>query len=232
MEKEDLKEYIESGDYFKDARNWYNWKYILPMTHRVWLFYIFLLSFIMLITLGVNINNLLPIKQKLTYAINVSSDVEKGETKAKVLEMDKLYGTPTRFIANNLLANYVMKREEFNYEELDGQVEYVQKNSSRLTFKRFYNYMNVNNPESPVMRYQQYATRKIQITDMKFITDTNVVVSFNSVAKDSSNKAFENLKWEANIRFDMGEVGKRLNSGSKFKFIVTDYNLKLLGEAR
>jgi hypothetical protein len=45
---------------------------------------------------------------------------------------------------------------------------------------------------------------------MKFITDTNVVVSFNSVAKDSSNKASENLKWEANIRFDMGEVGKRL----------------------
>jgi hypothetical protein len=40
------------------------------------------------------------------------------------------------------------------------------------------------------------------------------------------------LNWSAKITFEMGEFGKRLPTGSQFKFTVNDYNLKLLGEAK
>ncbi len=29
-----IQEYIKSGEYFIDARKWYNFKYILPLSHR------------------------------------------------------------------------------------------------------------------------------------------------------------------------------------------------------
>lgn len=232
MEKDNIKEYIESKEYFRDARNWYNWKYILPMTHRVWLFYVAIAVGTILFTLAININKLLPIRQKLTYAINVVSDIREGETQAQVFEMQDTEGTnaPFRFIATKLVRNYVESREDFDYSKIRKQFEYIRASSTRLVFKRFYNYMSVNNPDSPVMRYQQVATRKINVNDIKFLSDRRVLVNFTSTAKDSVGKQFENLRWQAQMSFNMGDVGKRVPTGTKFKFVVTDYKLKLLGE--
>jgi len=232
MEKENLKEYIESKEYFRDARLWYNWKYMLPMSHRVWFFYAALTTSLILISLAINVNKLLPIKQKLTYAIKVISDIREGETQAQVIEMNGFTGpdAPFKFIASNLIRNYITSREDFDYSMLKQQFQYIKATSTRLVFRRYYNYMSVNNPESPVMRYQQYATRKININSIKFTTDRHAIITFTSSAKDSNGNKFENLKWEANLSFNMGQVGKRSPTGTEFKFLVTDYKLKLLGE--
>lgn len=234
MEKENLKEYIESKEYFKDARGWYNWKYMLPMSHRVWFFYAALATGLILFSLVININKLLPIKQRLTYGINVVSDIREGETQAQIIEMKgfKGVGAPNKFIAHNLLKNYILSREEFDYKRLKQQFNYIRATSTRLVFKRYYNYMSVNNPDSPVMRYQQYAIRKININDIEFLSDRKASVKFISTAKDSSGKYFENLLWEAIVSYNMGEVGKRVASGTNFKFVVTEYKLKLLGEVK
>jgi type IV secretion system protein VirB8 len=233
MERKGLKEHIESGDYFKGAREWYNYKYLLPFTHKVWLSYATMLLVLMLLALTININKLLPIKQKLTYAINVSTNIGVGEANARIEDMrGEAKITPTRFIASNLLGSYVMNRENFNYSNLSKQFQYMQNTSTRLVYRRFYNYMSVNNPDSPVMRYQQYAKRNITISKIDFVSDNEAIVYFNSIAKDSSGEMFENLNWSAKITFEMGEFGKRLPTGSQFKFTVNDYNLKLLGEAK
>ena len=232
MEKDNIKEYIETKEYFSDARNWYNWKYMLPLSHRVWLFCTTFATGLVFLALIININKLLPIKQKLTYGINVVSNIREGETQAQVIEMKGFEGTsaPHKFIASNLINNYVESREDFDYSQIKKQFEYIRATSTRLVFKRYYNYMSVNNPDSPVMRYQQYATRKININGIKFLSDRRVVIKFNSLAKDINGKQFENHLWEAHVSFNMGEVGKRVPTGTKFKFVVTDYKLKLLGE--
>jgi type IV secretion system protein VirB8 len=233
MDRKGLKEHIESRDYFKSAREWYNYKYLLPFTHRVWLSYATMLLALMLVALSININKLLPIRQQLTYAINVSSSDGVGEANARIEDMkDGEQITSTRFIARNLLGSYVMNRENFNYSNLSKQFQYMQNTSTRLVYRRFYNYMSVNNPDSPVMRYQQYAKRNITISRIDFVSDNEATVYFNSLAKDSSGELFENLNWSAKITFEMGEFGKRLPTGSPFKFTVNDYNLKLLGEAK
>jgi len=230
MERENLKEYIESKDYFKDARSWYNMKYMAPNTHKVWVFYGFLAVTLVFLSLLVNIQNLLPVKRKLTYAVSVVSDVSEGETRAQIYEMGEGEGAgaPYQFIATHLLKNYVIMREDFDYSKLKKQFNYVKKNSTRLIFKRFYNYMSVNNPDSPIMRYQQLAIRKININSIKFAEDGKALVKFASKAKDISGNEFEDLKWEAMIGFNMGEVGRKASTGSRFKFVVTDYKLKLL----
>lgn len=234
MSKDNLKDYIESKEYFKDARNWYNWKYILPLTHRVWSLYLLLAAGIMLVALVININNLLPIKERLTYGVRVVSDTNQGETQAQVIEMKNFSGVggPNKFIATNLIRNYVDSREIYDYQDIKKQFSYIQNSSTRMVFKKYHSYMSVNNPDSPVMRYQQYAIRKINIDDVRFISDNRALVKFVSIAKDSNGKIFENLSWEAKIGFNMGEVGKKVKSGSRFKFVVTDYKLRLLGEVK
>jgi type IV secretion system protein VirB8 len=188
----------------------------------------------MLFALSININKLLPMKQQLTYSINVTPIPGAGETKARIIDTkgDHKFENPTEFIASNLLESYVINRENFNYSYLAHQFKYVETTSTRLVYRRFYNYMSVNNPESPVMRYQQYGKRNITITNIEFISENEAIVYFNSIAKDSSNAIFENLNWSANIVFEMAQVRRHLSPDGNFKFIVTDYNLKLLGEAK
>jgi type IV secretion system protein VirB8 len=234
MDKSGLKEYIDSRDYFKNARAWYNTKYLLPITHRVWISYAAMLLVLMFVALAINIEKLLPIKQKLTYAINITpSPKALGETNARIEDMRVLNKAimPNRFIARSLLESYVTNRESFSYGNLESQFKYVENTSTRLVYRRFYNYMSVNNPESPLMRYQQYAKRSVTINEILFNSDNEAIVEFNSIAKDSSGSIFENLNWAATVNFDMGKVGERLPNGSPFKFTVVDYSLKLLGEA-
>ncbi len=231
MSQDSLKEYVESQAYFRDARNWYNLKYLAPLSHKVWLVYATLLLVIVMGALAVNIYKLLPVKQELIYAISVST---RGENNARIVSMDAVgeKNSPQRFIAKNLLEDYVANRENYNYDNLEGQFNRVHNDSTRLVFKRFYNYMSINNPDSPIMRYQKYAKRKIAITDIKFISDNAAIVHFHSTAKDDNNSIFENLNWEARVSFEMGDVGKRKPTGSPFDFTVIDYSLKLLEDQK
>ena len=65
MNNEGIKEYISGGHYFSDARQWYTYKYLSPVTHKVWAFYTACILVIMLAAVCININQLLPIKQTI-----------------------------------------------------------------------------------------------------------------------------------------------------------------------
>lgn len=225
-----LKEYLDSKKYFIDARNWYNTKYLAPVSQRIWVFYTFILLATLLCSLILNIDLLLPIKQRITYPIEVYTDINEGEPYAQVLEIPKTFegvNGPHQFIATELIKGYVINRENFDYNDLGRQIKYIQSSSTRLVFRRFYNYMSASNPDSPLMRYQKYAKRSIEIQNIKYVSSEEVQVTFVSKAKARGGGSFEHMLWSANIRYSMGDVGKKMAAGSRFKFLVTDYRLKL-----
>ena len=225
-----LKEYISQGSYFADARKWYVYKYLSPVTHKVWAFYTILVLAIMLVALAMNMNQLLPIQQIVTYAISVENQNARTDDNANIIHMDDTDAsiTPIHFIATNLLKSYIIHRESYDYDKLQKQFIHIKNSSTRIVFKRFSDYMNINNPDSPVIRYQKYATRSIVIDDIDFTSRNDAVIKFTSIAKDTGSKIFEHLKWEARIAFEMGDIKTRLAGGSKFDFTVTDYKLKIL----
>ena len=230
MSNEGLKEYISGGHYFSDARKWYTYKYLSPVTHKVWAFYTACILVIMLAAACININQLLPIKQTISYGISVENKNSKTDENANIIRMDDTDTkvTPVNFIATTLLQNYITHRESYDYKMLTKQFLHIRNSSTRIIFKRFYDYMNINNPDSPVIRYQKYAKRNIVINDVSFTSNNEAIVEFRSIAKDSGDKIFENLKWQARIGFDMSDIKNKLPGGSKFNFTVTDYKLKIL----
>ena len=228
--EEGLKAYITSGQYFADARKWYNYKYLSPVTHKIWAIYAILILAFMLTTLGFSINKLLPIKQTISYGISVEAGRNEAQESAEIIQMDDSSSlTPVQFVAKTLLSNYLINREGYSYDNLTKQFVNVKNASTRIVFKRFYDYMSIDNADSPVIRYQKYATRIVMINNVTFTSHNDVIMNFTSVAKDSSDKIFENLKWEAHISFNMGDMKTKLPQGSMFGFTVTDYRLKLLG---
>ena len=229
---EGLKEYISTGNYFDDARRWYIYKYLSPVTHRVWSFYTLLVLILMIVTLALNIKRLLPIQQTVSYGIAAESNNVSEEENARIVHMDNTQAdiTPAKFIASSLIKSYIINRESYDYDKLAKQFLHIRNSSDRIVFKRFYDYMNIDNPDSPVIRYQKYAKRSIVINDIKFLSSNDVVVMFKSSATDENGKMFENLSWTAHIAFDIDDMKNKLASGSKFNFTVTDYKLRILEE--
>jgi len=230
MSKNGIKEYISDGRYFLDARKWYTYKYLSPITHKVWAFYTASILVIMLAAACININQLLPIQQTISYAIAVEKKNSTTDENANIIRMDDSDTeiTPVHFIATTLLQNYIINRESYDYNKLTKQFLHIKNSSTRIIFQRFYDYMNINNPDSPVIRYQKYAQRNIVINNISFVSNNEAMIEFKSIAKDTSGKTFEDLKWQAQVGFEMSDIKTKLPGGSKFNFTVTDYKLKIL----
>ncbi|WP_347938607.1 VirB8/TrbF family protein [Rickettsia oklahomensis] len=219
-----IQEYIKSGKYFIDARQWYNFKYILPLSHRS-LLLLTCTTFTLLLTLiCININILLPINKKVSYLIKNDAEQQAIITNTQHSSL----ANPYISIANILLQNYVKQREEYNYDLLKEQFIFIKNTSTSIVYMQFANFMNIDNPLSPVIRYQKLYKRSINILSINNINDNEAVVMFESLAKNSTGEILEKMIWESRIGFIMDSIGINISPNTAFNFTVTNYKLKLL----
>ena len=133
-----VQEYIKSGEYFKDARKWYNFKYIYPLSQRSFLLIICTLLSAVLIGLILNIKDLFPIINQVRYSLSTVSD----QSSANIIKADSIKHDPRASIADIMIKNYLVHREIYDYDNLKDQFIFIQNNSTRIVFRKFYNYMN------------------------------------------------------------------------------------------
>lgn len=219
-----VQEYIKSGEYFKDARKWYNFKYIYPLSQRSFLIIICTFFLSVVIGLIININNLFPIVNQVRYSLHATS----YQSTANIMKANFMKNDPLASIADIMVKNYLIHREEYDYDNLKQQFIFIQNNSTRIVFRKFYNFMNIDNPTSPVMRYQKYIRRSINITSADYPKPDEAIITFNSIAKNSGGEIFENMVWQATINFEVDKLNIDLPPDSRFNFAVTNYRLKLL----
>lgn len=221
-----MREYINSGQYFVDSRQWYNNKYINPLSHRSIIACLAAVTVLLVMLVCLNIQLLLPLTRQLKYSISVNS---LGQQSAQITKANQVPDHPLLSIAQILLGDYIKSREQYSYPKLDNQMKYVQNTSTRMVFKKFYDYLSMDNPESPVLRYQKEAQRSIIIDNIQFLDANHASVRFTSVGKDATNKIFEHISWLATISFEIDDIALHKPAESTFNFIVTDYRVKMLG---
>ena len=224
-----LQEYIQSGDYFIDARHWYKHKYIHPFSQRSFIFILSIIICVLFSGVLVNIRGLFPSVIQVKYSINADSASNKT---AQIIRADQIKNDPLASVADIILKNYVSTRESYNYNNLKKQFIFVKNNSTRIVFRRFYNFMNIDNPSSPVMLYQKTIQRTANIISTKYPRPTKAIIKFNSTAQNSTGEIVENMVWQATIDYEIDKIDPNLPNGSRFHFTVTDYQLKLLEDKK
>ena len=220
---------VDSGEYFIDAQNWYKYKYIHPFSHRSFLFILSVIITALFVGIATNINTLFPIVTSVRYSTMTNNEEAKS---AQVIRADQIANNPLASIADIMIRNYVNQRETYDYNNLKKQFIYVKNNSTRMVFRRFYNYMNINNPSSPVLLYQKDITRSSSIIASKSLTNTKAEVKFRSIAKNSGGEVVEDMIWQTIIDYEIDQININLPHGSRFNFTVTDYQLKLLEDRK
>jgi type IV secretion system protein VirB8 len=218
-----VQEYIKSGEYFVDARKWYNYQYLYPLVQRSFLLLFCVVFFILFLGLVVNFQTLLPVIRQVRYAI--TSESLKSAT---IISADHVKNDPISSIADIMIRDYLIHRESYNYDSLQSQFMFIQNNSTRIIFKQFANFMNIDNPMSPVMRYQKSLKRTINIVSVNYYKNNMVEIIFDSLVKGTSGDILENMVWQATINFEIDSINTHLPPNSKFNFTVTGYKLKLL----
>jgi type IV secretion system protein VirB8 len=224
-----VKTYVESGEYFTDARSWYKYKYIHPFSHRSFLFILSAIILALFFGIVANINALFPIVTSVRYSTMTDSTENKS---AQIIRADQVNNDPLSSIAEIMIKSYVSQREAYDYTNLKKQFIYIKNNSTRMVFRRFYNYMNINNPSSPVLLYQKDTKRIYSLISSKFLTSTKSEVRFQSIAKNNTGEVFEDKIWQATIDYEIDPIKTDLPHGARFNFTVTDYQLKLLEDKK
>ena len=224
-ESTSLKNYVESGKYFSDSKKWYIYKYIHPFSQRS--FVVILSSMILTLFIGllINIYDLFPIIIELKYSVNAKTTANKT---ARIIKADHINNNPELSVTDLLIKNYVINRESYNYDNLKKQFINAKNNSTRIVFRKYYDYMGIDNPTSPMLLYQKNATRFITILSTNYINNNKALVKFNAITKNDSGEILENQVWQSTIEYEIDKIKADLPSGTRFNFIVIDYQLKLL----
>ena len=224
-----LQDYIKSGEYFADAKEWYKYKYIHPFSQRSFILILSAVICALFIGVVININSLFPSVIQVKYSITADTSANKS---AQITRANQIENNPLASIIDVLIRNYVLKRESYNYDNLKKQFVYIKNNSTRIVFRRFYNYMNIDNPSSPIMRYQKGAKRKITIISAQYPSPNKALIEFNSIAENAANEVIEDAIWQATIDLEVDDINTNLPSGARFNFTIIDYQLKLLKDKK
>lgn len=224
-----LKEYIDTGEYFKDSREWYKHIYIRPFTQRSFIFILTITICTLFLGVIINIYSLFPAVVKVQYSISAESSANKT---AQIIEANRFENDPQASIADILIRSYVKHREAYSYANLRKQFIFLKNNSTRIVFRRFYNFMNIDNPSSPVLKYQKEIKRRPEIISADYPSDSKAIIKFRTIAEDVTGVIAEDMVWETTISYEMDKINPDLRAGSRFNFTVTDYQLKLLEDRK
>lgn len=218
--------YVKSGEYFIDARLWYARKYLFPVYERSMLAILATIIIICMTTILLTIYSFFPLDKQLKYTVHTAGS---NKVKSRILKADVMPNNPARSIAIQFVKNYIKRRESYEYDNIEQQMHFVRNSSTSVVFRGFYNYINIDNPRSPILRYQRQAARKINLQNARFDQDNNLLVTFRSIAKENED-VFEDMLWEATISYDMDPIIVLPDQYQEldFNFKVTDYKVRLL----
>lgn len=222
---ESFKDYVESGKYYSDARKWYSYKYVHPFSQRSLTIILSIIAVIIFTCLTANIYKLFPVIVKVKYIVNADESANKS---TKIIKANQIPNNPSLSVTDLLIKNYVTLRENYDYDNLRNQFIFIKNNSTRIVFNRFFESMNIDNPKSPVMLFQKKATRKTTIISTDHLADNKVAVKFNTIAKNDLGEIVENATWQAVIEYEIDKLQANLPGGTRFNFVITDYQLSFL----
>jgi type IV secretory pathway component VirB8 len=222
-----VKQSVKDGSYFKDAMDWYIFRYVNPICERTMLFFIALLCLLISYILIIIIYNSLPLVQHVPIIIK-AKDVSRYTPIIKSLRDSEDIRTVDEAVVKYLLIKYLKDREEFDFRKADIEVlnkkfAAIRNNSSVDQYREFQAFMNKDNPTSPIRNWGKNITRLVKINSFSFkrIELSNFVdraKDFMSVEVPGEVEIRYNV-----INFDNGTEDKQTYLARiKFKFLGID----------
>lgn len=217
---DNVKKSIEDKSYFKDALEWYFFRYLTPVCDRTLLLITGIISAIVMMLLFEMIKSTYPLVEEFPIfykptdqsvyvpkLIQLKTNIVGNESEAQQQK------TVDESVLQYLVSYYIKSREGFNFK--DSQIAKVNKKfntiknlSSPPEYKKFQSIMNRDNPSSPLRFFGQNIERKIEIESFEFI---------RKIPRNFAEKAKEfivaSIPTKAQVRFSANTIKTNVNTG-------------------
>ncbi len=241
-----VKSLVADGSYFKDARDWYMFRYVQPVCERTMLFFIITIASFITYILVTTIFNALPIKQEVAVTIR-PVDQSRYFPVIKPLKDSVELKNIDEAVSKYLLTEYIKKREGYdlrktNIAHLNNQMNYIKNNSSIQEYRDFQSFLSKNNPDSPIIYFGRDFQRVVDINSVEFPreeTDNLIDTARYFVASDLPSNAnikytvttkinsavTSTQKYLVKINFKFSGVNSKKSANSNLDFTVISYKI-------
>jgi type IV secretion system protein VirB8 len=220
----DIKKSVESGKYFEQAMSWYESKYLSYIAERS---IFILLSVIMLVNLAIvsiKILSLPSASHRIPFIKYIENSVDEI---ARIRHLDyKQQGSPQISVAEYLISKYIENYQSFNVKTMEEMIKYVKNQSSRKVYKKFQDYLNISNPESPILKYQMHTKRLIDIQSVSIYNNKQLIPEEAQVIFKATyyrkGKSVGVDFWEANLSFTLSDINLVVRKFTPLNFLITN----------
>jgi type IV secretion system protein VirB8 len=241
-----IKASVADGSYFKDAKDWYIFRYVYPICERTILFFMAIIAAFITYVLVITALESLPIVQETPIIIR-PHDQSRYFSVIKDLRDSVELKTVDEAVAKYLLTEYLKKREGYdfrktNLEGLNAQLNYIKNNSSMQEYKNFQSFLSKDNKDSPINYFGRDFQRIVGIESVIFpqkelvsIVDkardfvnsgvpTDAEIKYNVTTKVNSN-VVSSERYLVRINFKFSGVNSKKDTNSQLGFTVIGYKI-------
>ncbi|MBN8828399.1 MAG: hypothetical protein J0H68_06805 [Sphingobacteriia bacterium] len=217
---------IESREYFKDAYEWYNFKYIYPVTQKP-LITLFLLMYAFLAMIAYSI--LTNVSSKDDTYIFVSRIKDTVNQNSRLISLDHPISSQLA-VADYLIKFYIKKYESYDYDQLDNQIYYIRNSSTRSVVNNFYKNIQIANYNSPINLYQKHTILKVDKINIQFLVNQfnnaeEAIVDFDVLTIKKGLEQINKVHKQILISFMLTDIEEVLNNQKPLIFQVREYKL-------
>jgi type IV secretion system protein VirB8 len=227
----EIAERVRSEEYFREARSMYDLKVHDPMAERYFYVLITCIASVVLLLSVVAARSLYPLETPVPFVYN-PVDVTEDMPRIKPLRADKEESADDA-VLRFMVSNYIKKREQYNIETVDLDINSVRMQSTSEVYKAYEREMDPRNPDSPITLYQRHSTRTIQVLSVQWVkgSASEVAVIYDATVENAEE--IKTSRWIANISFSYSGLALDDNGKPKpISFLITQYRTKRLQDAR
>jgi len=178
---EHIKETVADKSYFKDALDWYFFRYVTAICDRTVLIFGGIIAAVVFYFLIQMIQSAFPLVVKEPIFIRATNqslyfpNLVHLKPKPEEPGYDPNIKTVDQAVAKYLVGSYVSDREEYDFskaeiEDVNVKFNRIKNLSSEMEYRKFQLFMSKDNPESPINNFGQPVRRTIEVKSINFIS--------------------------------------------------------------
>ncbi len=222
-----ISEYVKSGKYYEDARIWYANKFIFPISERTYTFVLFSCFATTLLILVLFYSRIDPAAEQITY-INFTDDISNNYS--VISPIGNSIEPPQSRVAKYMLATYVNQRESYSFDHIKDQLFFMRNTTVGSEYLKYEDAISINNPDSPIMLFQDTNTKQVKVTKIKIIEPSanseRAMVYFQATLRNIPSNKTISEDYVATINFKIDNIKTLIDQDSpKLSFLVMDYTV-------
>jgi len=224
MDQKRIKENIENGRYFIEARKWYNSVFLSPVRGNAFMLGSSISIILLLFFVFYGLYNTFPLSQQVKVVVFVNNSIEYSPF---VKNISKAGMSAKESILEYLVEKYVKSREIYDPTKFKQNYHYILRSSDKKIFDEYYNKVSSKGGDSPAVLYKngdrdvfynisKSYDAKNNFIVLKFAKENYNIVSGKRVTKD----------FVAKIGFYVSGYNFSEVKNGRLNFIVTHYEVQ------